>query len=208
MPSDTLHKLYENYFTPHSHGYKFVLNFYTKYSRELSGTEFNNFDSFLNHIFLNMSAIDFSQIEGPEEHYVIKTMYYQCWNTIYALKRDRRFMISDSSTAVNTDEGASQTKIETAPSGDPGPAEYLDASDLFSIVQIFKTTLKRKDVRILNALIDEKPLQETADSMRMEYNALCVKIKRLREKLARFLKEGGYVNEVTKNFLKKNQNKL
>jgi hypothetical protein len=32
MPSDTLHKLYENYFTPNSHGYKFVRNFYTKAS--------------------------------------------------------------------------------------------------------------------------------------------------------------------------------
>jgi hypothetical protein len=155
-----------------------------------------------------MSAIDFSQIEGPEEHYVIKTMHYQCRNAIYMLKRDHRFMISDGSTAVNTDEGTSQTKIEITPSDDPGPAEYLEASDLFSIIQIFKTTLKREDVRILNALIDEKPLQETADSLRMEYNALCVKIKRLREKLARYLKEGGYMNEVTKNFLKKNKNKL
>lgn len=208
MPRKQLQKLYENYFSPNTRGYLFIRNFYSKYSHELSASEFESFEAFMNQIFLHLSEIDFSGIEGPEENYVIKSMYYQCWNTIYVLKKERHFVVTDSSTPAVTDDGPEDTSIERQASGNPGPLDYVEASDLFTIIQSFKMTLQREDVRILNALIDETPLQETADLLRIEYNALCVKIKRLREKLARFLKKGGYENDVTQNFLKKNKKSL
>jgi hypothetical protein len=208
MPSDPAPKLYKDYFLPDSRGYQFLKNFHNKYYRELSNSEFKSFDAFLNEIFMNLGAIEFSKINGPEEHYVIKSMYYQCWNIIYYLKRERKFMIPDSATAITTDDGASESVIERKASDTPSPLETTEASDLFAWVNYFKLTLKREDLRILNALLDQKPLKDTAAAMNMDYNALCVKIKRLREKLALFLKRAGYQNDITQIFLKKNKKTL
>ncbi len=208
MPRDITQKLYDLYFTPRSRGYAFIRNFHAKYHSDLAGTELSNFDAFLNHIYLSLTTIDFEGIEGPEENYIIKAMYYQCWNTIYTLKKERQWMVPDSATAVSSDEGTGETAVERKASDDPGPADYLEASDLFALIQTFKWTLKNEDRRILNALIDQKSLQETADAMRMEYNALNVKLKRLREKLAVFLKRTGYQNDVTGIFLRKIRKKM
>lgn len=202
--SDSSHKLHTQYFVPDSRGYLFIRNFYAKYYRELSASEFESFDAFLNQIFLNLSKIDFSNIDGPEEHYVIKAMYYQCWNIIYRLKHERAVMVPDSAASVVTDEGAGESPTDREASEDPDPLEQTEASDLFSIINTFKITLKRNDLLILNALIEQRPLQEIAAMMRFDYNALCVKVKRLREKLAKYLKSSGYQNDLTRIFLRKN----
>lgn len=194
-------KLYENYFSPDARGYLFIRNFHAKYSRDLSDSEFAGFDAFLNQIFLNLNTIDFSNIEGPEEHYVIKSMYYQCWNILYRNKRERMFMVPDSATRIASDDG--ESLIERQASAAPDPLEYTEASDLFAIINTFKITLKSKDLLILNALIDQKPLQEIADMMELDYNAVSVKIKRLREKLAVYLKNSGFQNDLTRVFLRK-----
>lgn len=186
----------------------FIRNFYAKCYKEFTATEFENFDAFLNHIFLNLSKIDFSNIDGPEEHYVIKAIYYQCWNAIYQIKRERNLIVADNSTPVISDDGLIETAVERKVSDGPGPVEYLEASDLFTIINTFKITLKDKDLLILNALIDQRSLQEIAGYMRLDYDALCVKVKRLREKLARYLKITGYQNDLTRNFLRKNKKRL
>jgi hypothetical protein len=207
-PSDPSHKLHKQYFVPDSRGYLFISNFYAKYYRELSATEFESFDAFLNQIFLNLSKIDFSTIDGPEEHYVIKAMYYQCWNIIYRLKRERMFMVPDSAASVLTDDGAGESLIDREASDDPGPLEHTEVNDLFAIINTFKITLKRNDLLILNALIEQRSLEEIAGIMRFDYNALCVKVKRLREKLAVYLKSSGYQNDRTRVFLRKNKKSL
>ena len=208
MPTDPSQKLHTNYFSPDSRGYLFIRNFYAKYYKELSASEFESFDAFLNQIFINISKIDFSNIDGPEEHYVIKSMYYQCWNIIYRLKRDRQLIVPESTAGVATDDGSGDPLLDRQASPDPDPLDHAEASDLFTIINTFKITLKRKDLLILNGLIDQKPLQEIADEMNIDYNAVCVKIKRLREKLAMYLKSLGYQNDLTRIFLRKNQKKL
>ncbi len=208
MPHDSLQRLHENYFSPDSRGYLFIRNFYAKYHKELSATEFESFDAFLNQIFLSLSKIDFSNIDGTEEHYVIKSMYYQCWNIMYRVKRERTVMITESSANVTMDDGPADSVIDREVSREPDPLDYMEVSDLFAIINTFKVTLKRDDLHILNALIGQKPLQEIADIMRWEYNALSVKVKRLREKLARYLKSSGYQNDLTLNFLRKNKKRL
>lgn len=208
MARDPSHKLYEEYFAPHSRGYQFIKNFYTKYSRELSRTEFENFDAFLNQVFVNLTSIVFSNIEGPEDHYVIKAMYYQCWNIIYRLKRERSIMVSENSGRVFSEDDSAGSPITLQRSDTADPLEITEAGDLFERINVFKTTLKRIDIGVLNGLIEQKDLETLAEELHIEYNALGVKVKRLRAKLALFLKKIGYQDVATQKYLKKNKNSL
>ncbi|KAB2880994.1 hypothetical protein F9K33_03265 [bacterium] len=207
-PGNPAHKLYEEYFVPDSRGYQFIRNFHSKYIRELSRTEFEDFDAFLNQIFVNLTKIVFAHIEGPQEHYVIKAMYYQCWNIIYRLKRERKIMVLESAGTVFSEDSPGESPITLQKSDTADPLESTEAADLFELITTFKTRLKNDDIRILNGLIDQKELGSLANELQLEYNALCVKIKRLRGKLALFLKKLGYQDRTTLRYLKKNKNIL
>ncbi|MBL7995226.1 hypothetical protein JNM05_07620 [bacterium] len=208
MPRDSSHKLYEDYFIPDSRGYQFIRSFHSKYIGELSRSEFEDFDAFLNQIFVNLSKIVFAHIEGPQEHYVIKAMYYQCWNIIYRLKKERKVKIQESAFKVYSDDSQDETLITLQKSDTANPLESTEAADLFELISAFKTTLKNSDIRILNGLIDQKDLNGLAKELDLEYNALCVKIKRLRGKLALFLKKLGYQDSSTLRYLKKNKKNM
>ena len=143
-------------------------------------------DAFINQVFLRLTSVRWNAIESSEEHYIIKSIYYQCWNLLFQQKHAAMHQARDLD--VSGDDGRDYRMT----SDHPDPQSILEGRDLFEQVVLFKASLKPADVRILNGLIDDRKLTELSKEIGISYNALSVRIKRLRERLAKHLAACGF----------------
>ncbi|NUM82217.1 hypothetical protein HUU42_15590 [bacterium] len=178
-------KLYRLYFSPGARGYEFIRAFHAKHFRDFAKTELADFDALANQIFLNVAAIAEQNIHGIEEHYVIKSIYFQCWKLLLRESKKEKTIIAESRLIQPSDSPA-ESPIENLPAGD-NPEKTAEANDLLEKIIRFRETLKKRDRKILNALIDNQRPLDIAHDLKLNYNLLSIRILRMREKLMNYL---------------------
>ncbi|MBX7152998.1 hypothetical protein K1X84_15325 [bacterium] len=89
-------KLYQLYFSPGTRGYEFICGFHSKHQRDFSKTELADFDALANQVFLNIVSIKEQDIHSIEEHYVIKSIYFQCWKLLLRETKKEKAIIAES----------------------------------------------------------------------------------------------------------------
>ena len=178
------------YFSKGTRGHGILLNYYRKYEDLFIETIHTKFDDFLNQILLNVTKINFSVDIRNIEAYLIGTIKIQCRVQLdKAIKDKNRLKIIKIS---NSDENDEENGISTIPSDENSPELELDAKSLFNSIQYFKSTIKPKEVNLLNNLIDEIPRKEIAEKSSINMNTLDTQIRRLRIKMVAFLRDAGF----------------
>jgi hypothetical protein len=86
-----------------------------------------------------------------------------------------------------------------APTSADHPTE-LDGMELLACVNLFKAHVGLKEARLLNLLIDETPRTEMAALLDLNANTLDTNIRRLRIRLAEYLRGLGYSYKVFEKF--------
>jgi hypothetical protein len=184
-PEDIL----EKYFKPGTKGYKILSFYFSRYQDLFEKTTHREFNEFLNQIYLNTTSINFSEDIKNIEAYIIGTLKIQCRVQLdLALKLKNRQQKENKEDSPGEDLSISNN----LPAEDLDPHERVESTEVFSIVNAFKLSLKDWERDILNSLIDEIPRKEIAEMKNQNLNTIDTQIRRLRIKLSSYLKENGY----------------
>jgi len=193
MDSDTL---YTNYLRQGTAGYAVVSKFYFRYADLLAKASLTNVNDVVHEIFISLSKIDFAKVQNAE-HYIMRSIKLQCWTLL-----DKALRLKEMLSA--TEKGSSAESVEvrsvTREGEETGHLMELDGMELFVQVNLFKAQLSSKEVRLLNMLIDEIDRIEIAKLLEMNLNTLDTNIRRLRIKLAEYLKSLGYTYNALEKF--------
>lgn len=188
-------KLYRLYFSPGTRGYAFIRAFHAKHLHDFAKTELADFHALANQVFLNIVSIAEHNIHGIEEHYVIKSIYFQCWKLLLRESKNRKIIAMESQIAQSS---GSQSHLENLSSGD-NPEKVVEANDLLEKLIRFRESLENRDRKILNALIDDQRPLDIARNLKLNYNLLNVRILRMRQKLKNYLHKMERFEKTEKN---------
>ncbi len=183
----------ELFFRPGTKGYKILNFYYSKYRDLFEKTIYQEIDEFINQIFLNVSAIKFSEEIKNIEAYIIGTIKIQCRVQLdRALKTKKRQHRENS----KPDDG-SPDYLSNIADKEQDPQSRMESDEVFSMMNTFKLSLKDWEREIFNSLIDEIPRIEIAEMKKQNLNTIDTQIRRLRIKLASFLKDNGYTFDIS-----------
>ncbi len=186
--------LYEQFFAPQTRGYLFIRAFHGKNFNRFRRTDLEDPDAMINQVFLSVSKIKPESIAGPIENYVIRAIAYQCWRILEKEINRQRHQQSDR---VATSDGET-VGVEELAKDLALPDEKLDAGDLWGLLVHFRQSLKKRDRQIFNSLIEgDRPI-EMARKLRLSENAVNVRLLRLRRRVALYLKQIGYAENILK----------
>ena len=195
----SIEELSKKYFVPGMHGYRLLKVYYARNHDLFSRTLHQEFEEFLNQIFLNISTINFSDNIKNIDAYIIGAIKIQC-----RVQLDKSIklknVVAESHLEKNDPEEEPLTlKI---PAKESNPTELLDLQEMFLQINLFKLQLNKKDVDLLNHLIDERSRKEIADDLHLNFNTLDTHIRRLRIKMADYFKKLGYSLDTLDKFEK------
>ncbi len=187
------------YFKPGTKGHNILCFYYTRYRDLFEKTIYPELDEFKNQIYLNVSAIKFSDEIKNLEAYIIGTIKIQCRVQLdRALKmKNRQQKESDN---PGKDEENDRNYLDNIAGKEPDPHNKIESDEIFNIVNTFKLSLKEWEKEILNSLIDEIPRIEIAEMKKQNLNTIDTQIRRLRIKLSSFLKENGYTFNISDRY--------
>lgn len=185
--------LYKDFFAPGTRGYHFIRTFHHKNLNRFRNSDLEDPDALIHQVFVGVNRIRPDAIDGPVENYVIRSISYQCWRILEKEVHRLKFLNSETSNPSG-DDALIDSFVQEQSSAD----DHLAEADLMAQIIFFRRTLKRKEQRILNCLIDEDRPVEIAKKLKLAENNVCVLIHRIRRKLLAFLKKTGY----SKNSLK------
>jgi hypothetical protein len=182
-------EILETFFKPGTKGYKILFFYFSRYQDLFEKTTHQEFNEFLNQIYLNTSAINFSEDIKNIEAYIIGTLKIQC-----RVQLDLALKLKNRQQRENKEEGDNEEHpiSNKLPAKDPDPHDQVESTEVFSIVNTFKLSLKDWERDILNSLIDEIPRKEIAEMKNQNLNTIDTQIRRIRIKLSSYLKENGY----------------
>jgi DNA-binding CsgD family transcriptional regulator len=184
-------ELNQKFFSTDTQGYKIIKWFYYKYRDLFQRTNFPQFKEFLHQVFLNISKINFSKEIQNEEAYVIGSIKIQCRVQLdQALKIKNRMV--DKTSEVTHESTEDNSLVENLESNNPGPLETLEMQEVFQAINIFKLSLKAKELELFNSLIDNISRKDLSEKYQINLNTLDTQIRRLRIKLLTYLKNCGY----------------
>jgi len=186
-------EIFSTYFNPGTKGYKILSFYYTRYRDLFIRTIHPEFDEFINQIFLSVSGIRLSEeIKNPEA-YIIGTIKIQCRVQLdLALKMKKRQQ-KETMEQSSDDE---VSVLENLPNKDQDPHSKVEGSEVFSIINVFKLSLRESERYLFNSLIDDIPRKEIAEKRNQNLNTVDTQIRRLRIKFLSFLREEGYTFEM------------
>lgn len=191
MTPETLH---DRFFKEGTPGRRLIRGFYTKYRSLLEYWQPASLEDVVHEVFVSISGADFRQVSNIE-HYVLRAIKLRCW--ALADRASRRKATVVTSSIGHEPEGGEPEHGNTP---GPGPAEWLDSNDLMAHIAAFKCQLKPQDASILNMLIDESPRDEIASKLRLNINTLDTHIRRIRLRLATYLRGLGYSHPSLQRF--------
>lgn len=173
-------RLHQQYFLPDTRGYKLMRKLYHRYL-DLFAPHFPEFEDFSNHIFVQVSGIDLSEVKN-ETHYIIRAINLQGRKAM-----DQAIRKKNQQTARNlSEEGTSPVQGEKT--RESSPQELLEFEEMLNLVYRFRQNLPVQRQKIFNGLIDERSKKELAQELALNENTLYSEIRRIRLKFARFLK--------------------
>ena len=183
------------FFKPDTKGYKILAFYYMKYQDLFEKTIFQEPDEFINQIFLNVSAINFSEEIKNIEAYIIGTIKIQCRVQLdRAIKTKKRQQRENPTEKLKEDVVSDRDNLADK---EQDPHRKMESDEVFSIMNTFKLSLKDWEREILNSLIDEIPRIEIAEMTKQNINTIDTQIRRLRIKLASFFKDNGYKFDIS-----------
>ncbi len=180
------------FFTPGTRGYKIMNFFYNKYSDLFKKTIYNDFEGFINQIFLSVSNIDFTKDIQNDEAYIIGTIKIQCRVLLDKAIKFKK-VVPETLLNKSDNENPEDSIINNLHvNSNNEQLEQLETEEFFNYINIFKIQLRQHEVQLLNYLIDERPRYEIAEEINLNLNTLDTHIRRLRIKLSRYLRKSGY----------------
>lgn len=189
-------KILETYFKPGTKGYKILFFYFSRYRDLFRKTIHQEFNEFLNQIYLNISGVNPSEEIKNMEAYLIGALKIQCRVQLdLALKMKNKLQKEKENIEDKT--GIENSALNNLPAEEPGPHARVESVEVFSIVNTFKLSLKDWERDILNSLIDEIPRKEIAEMKNQNLNTIDTQIRRLRIKLSSFLRENGYTFDIS-----------
>lgn len=188
--------LYKEYFQRKTAGYAIIRKFHSQYADLLVKASLVSIDDVVHEIFLSISKTDFSEVRNVE-HYIMRAIKLHCWSLLDKAIRRKAISVKNEAVGEKKEESHEQDQIAA---NQNDQLSVLEGNDLLLQINLFKTRLDPVEATLLNSLIDESERAEIADSLGMNLNTLDTKIRRLRIKLAEYLKRHGYVHKGMERF--------
>ena len=186
-------EIFNKYFNPGTKGYKILSFYYARYRDLFIRTIYPEFDEFINQIFLNVSGIRLSEeIKNPEA-YIIGTIKIQCRVQLDLALKVKKRQQKETMEQSSDDE---VSVLENLPNKDQDPHSKVESSEVFSIINVFKLSLRESERYLFNSLIDDIPRKEIAEKRNQNLNTVDTQIRRLRIKFLSFLREEDYTFEM------------
>lgn len=186
--------LYKEFFAPGTRGHYYIRAFHHKNINRFRNTDLEDPDALIHQVFLGVKGIRPDRIDGPVEHYVIRAISYQCWR-ILEKEVHRRSVLSVERSVSEENDGSHIEHMALEPSS---AEDRLAESDLMGQIILFRQTLKVRERKILNYLIDgDRPL-EIAKKLKLTESSTHVIIHRIRRKLDLFLNKIDYSENMLK----------
>lgn len=183
MDNEALHTRYLQRGTA---GRAVIDRFYSRYADALAKAGFDGVDDVVHEVFVSLSKTDFTNVHNPD-HYVLRAVKLRCWSLLDKALRRKATMAGNEPLSEGDQE------IPPLHSGVIVEQEVsVEGMELVTVVNLFKAQLNPRDMRLLNLLIDETARTEIANLLGVNLNTLDTNIRRLRIRLADFLKELGY----------------
>jgi DNA-directed RNA polymerase specialized sigma24 family protein len=195
MDNNTLHKKYFNQGTT---GYAVIRKFYSRYTDVLSRASIVSVDDVVHEVFLSLSKTDFAQVRNAE-HYIMRAVKLHCWSLLDKAIRVKALGADNRGRGDADETERSDVSDLPAPLSAGHPAE-LDGMELLACVNLFKAQLGSRETRLLNLLIDGTPRSDIAGHLGLNINTLDTNIRRMRIRLADFLRSLGYSYKVLEKF--------
>ena len=189
MDNQTLH---QKYLREGTAGYAVIRRFYSRYTDVLARSTIVSVDDVVHEVFVSLSKTDFTKVQNVE-HYVMRAIKLHCWSLLDRAIRLKALVVE------NTNDLDSDETVKGATSYVDHPTE-LDGMELLARVNLFKANVGLKEARLLNLLIDETPRSEMAALLGLKMNTLDTNIRRLRIRLAEYLKGLGYSYKAFEKF--------
>lgn len=193
MDTNTLHKKYLQQGTA---GFAIIRKFHARYADLLAKNNVMSIDDVLHEIFLSLSKTDFNEVRNVE-HYIMRAIKLQCWSLLD--KAIRQKTVGELRAVTNDEKEEPTEQIQHAAHQNDQLSE-LEGMDLLVQIDLFKARLHPHEVRLLNCLIDETERSDIAAMLEMNLNTLDTNIRRLRMKLAEYLKGLGYIHSGIERF--------
>ncbi len=195
MDHNALHK---EYLLEGTAGYAVIRKFYLRYADILPQTSLYDVNDVVHEVFMSLSKTNFTQVQNIE-HYVMRAIKLHCWSILD--KAIKRKSVIVSSVEKENKDGKEKKDERILPFTRPDESLIeLEGMELLSQVNLFKTQLNSTEVRLLNLLIDETERGEIAKIFGFNLNTLDTNIRRLRMKLAEYLKSIGYTYKALNRF--------
>ncbi len=193
MENNILHKKYLQQGTA---GFAIIRKFHSRYADLLAKNSVMSIDDVLHEIFLSLSKTDLRDVRNVE-HYIMRAIKLQCWSLLD--KAIRQKTVGGVLTAA-TDEKEEPVEPVHHAADQNNQLTELEGMDLLVQINLFKARLSPHEVRLLNYLIDETERSDMAKILEINLNTLDTNIRRLRMKLAEYLKNLGYVHTGMERF--------
>lgn len=190
--------LYKVYLQEGTIGYAVIRKFHSRYADILARTNLTDINDVLHEVFLSLSKTDFENVRNVE-HYIMRAIKLQCWSLLDKAIRQKA-MITKSDEMEDDEKKRNYQQASEVIHHNQQLAE-LEGIDLLVQINIFKVQLNPHEIRLLNLLIDETERSEIATHLEINLNTLDTNIRRLRIKLAEYLKNLGYVYQGLERFI-------
>ncbi|MFA5834461.1 MAG: hypothetical protein WDA22_13370 [Bacteroidota bacterium] len=191
------HTLHRDFLQKGTDGYVIISRFYSRYADVLSRANFTDINDVVHEVFLSLSKSDVRDVRDLE-HYIMRAIKLQCWSLLD--KAIKVKAIGSKTEPIDRDED--QQKIHyNRTTNQAEQLTALEGNELLIQLSLFKLRLTMQELRLLNFLIDEADRSEIAKTTGMNLNTLDTNIRRLRIKLAEYLKSLGYTHSGLERFV-------
>jgi RNA polymerase sigma factor (sigma-70 family) len=192
------HVLQREYFSEGTAGFAVIRRFYSRYSDLLTRAHLVDIDDVVHEVFLSLSRTDFTEVRDVE-HYVMRAIKLRCWSLLDKALREKA-LTADRHGTLNEEENEERRTHDLPAPNDSHPLTDLEGIELLTNLNSFKSHISPREARLLNLLIDETERLDIAKVLGLNINTLDTTIRRLRIRLADYLKNLGYTYKAFERF--------
>ncbi|HAP36571.1 MAG TPA: hypothetical protein DCQ28_11765 [Bacteroidetes bacterium] len=194
MDSRTLHT---EYLQDGTAGYAIIRTFYSRYSDVLTISSLIDINDVIHEVFLSLSKTNFESVRDPE-HYIMRAIKLQCWSLLDKAIKQKAIVVKNEG---NREGDKNERNLEHQLFASHNEQlEEIEGTELLVQISLFKNQLKENDIQLLNFLIDDTERSEIAKILEINLNTLDTNIRRLRIKLADYLRSLGYAYKGLERF--------
>ena len=191
-----LEDLHKEFLRPGTGGFAVLRRFHAKYSDVLRQSGFDKVDDLVHDVFIALSKIDFSKVNDPE-HYIMRAIKLHSWSVLDKALRMKSISSNRNDYGRESDDAGEEVVDGVSPHHQ---ITDLEGAELLSHIVLFKAQLSPTDARMLNLLIDGTERSELAAQFQLKMNTLDTHIRRIRLRLAEYLRGLGYSNQAIEKF--------